>query len=648
MQVFSFSRDNRMTHMPSPLKRRTVSLSQALQYVLSMALLALPASTPLPAQAKARAQTVQAPVLKWQRGGCSSSGCQTGWYASPAIADLDADGAPEVIWAAYDLVALNGADGSLKWRAANTQRVWPAIAVGDLNGDGSLEIVTGRSGNQVVAYSATGQVLWTRNPFSSGHEVRTLALSDLDSDGTLEVIVGRAGSGDTLQLNVFQASGTVRQGWPARRSGEPGYGWGMYNQNIAVGDIDGDGDQELIGPTDTHYITALDDAGNQLPANSIYNNYTPRGPKVWSQVGVHVDHAVDLRGYANCGTEHRPNFANAAPVIDDLDADGAREIIVLGDVYNCAIEDGPAGDLYVIPWILKADRSRWKSAQFDWTVLPAPAPNARPLSEDYSVIENNVHNAVTADLDGDGVKEILYPSYDGRLHAYWLDKTQHGAWPFKVPGTGIRFAAEPTVADLDGDGKAEVIFTSWPQKAGNSVGQLHILNDQGVQLHAVNLPAAFPAGQYNGGLAAPTLANIDGDADLEAVIGTVKSGAVAFDLPGTANAQVRWGTARGSQLRAGGPAQAACYRLTLSVIPATAGSIEASPPTCATGTGYTPGSTIVVTATAAVSTHVLIGWGGIGGSTNPAQFSINSDKTVSAVFRTFTPQSDLRLPIVRR
>ncbi|KPK04025.1 MAG: hypothetical protein AMJ56_18175, partial [Anaerolineae bacterium SG8_19] len=67
--------------------------------------------------------------------------------------------------------------------------------------------------------------------------------------------------------------------------------------------------------------------------------------------------------------------------------------------------------------------------------------------------------------DGNGLMEILFASYDGRLHAYWLDKTEHHQWPYNVNGTGpgIRFASEPVVADLDNDGLAEVIFTSWPE-----------------------------------------------------------------------------------------------------------------------------------------------------------------------------------------
>ncbi|MBK9053080.1 MAG: VCBS repeat-containing protein [Chloroflexi bacterium] len=41
---------------------------------------------------------IPAPVLKWQKGGCFSSWCETGWYASPAVADIDNDGQQEILW----------------------------------------------------------------------------------------------------------------------------------------------------------------------------------------------------------------------------------------------------------------------------------------------------------------------------------------------------------------------------------------------------------------------------------------------------------------------------------------------------------------------------------------------------------------------
>ena len=489
-------------------------------------------------------------VLKWQGGGCYSSWCETGWYSSPAVANIDSDPQLEVLAGTYDLVALDGETGSLEWRVENANRVWPGIVVADLTGNGSIEIVVGRSGDQLAVYSLAGALLWSRSPFGEG-EIRTLALADLENDSQFEIIVGRASGGSTRQISVYEPDGSVRSGWPARRDGDPGYGWGMYNQNVAVADLDGDGLKEIIGPTDTHYITALDRNGNQLPTSVIYNNSNPSGPKVWSQVGVHVDHNVDLRGYANCGSEHRPNFADSAPVLADLDGNGALEVIVVGNVYNCGAD--PYTSLYQMPFIFNADRSRWSGAGFDWTAIPPPDTASTPLSEDYNLIETAVPNPVVADLDGDAFPEILFPSYDGRLHAYWLDKKEHGNWPYRVhnPTEGfIRFASEPVVADLDDDGKAEVIFVSWVQKGTQHTGKIHILDYLGRLLFEVALPQAI-GGDWNGAMAAPTLVNLDADADLEVIVLTANSGVVVYDLPGSANARVLWATGRGNFLRNG-------------------------------------------------------------------------------------------------
>jgi len=128
-----------------------------------------------------------------------------------------------------------------------------------------------------------------------------------------------------------------------------------------------------------------------------------------------------------------------------------------------------------------------------------------------------------------------------------------GNWPYSVydPAEGFyRFASEPAIADLDQDGRAEVIFTSWTQKGSNKSGKLHILSAYGIPLHEIDLPPGRN-GNWNGGLAAPTLANVDNDPDLEIVINSVASGVVVYDLPVTANARVLWATGRGNVRRTG-------------------------------------------------------------------------------------------------
>ncbi len=506
--------------------------------------------------AEARPTSLGAPTLKWSR--CwPGPWCETGWYASPAAADIDNDGQVEVLWGGYTLMAVNGSTGAVEWHADSSGggRLWPSIAIADLDNDGSLEIVTGNGEGYISVYKGNGSAYpgWPVQTTATGNELRSLAVADVDGNGDLEIVV--CSTRPDNQWFVYEHTGTLRAGWPQMTDSDTnGYAAGCFNENVGVADLDNDGRGEIIGPNDTHYIAAFHDDGSPMRANAIYGAVDGQN-KPWARVGVHVSHAVDLRGYAMCDPsdlvlEPRPNFANSAPSIADVNGDGVLEVIVVGNNYDC--RQNPYLDLYEMPYIFNADRTRWAGSGFDWTAIPPdPGAGARPLTEDYNLIENNVPNPVIADLDGDGFKEILFPSYDGRLHAYWLDKTEHFNWPFEVYGGSgaYRFASEPAVADLDGDGKAEVIFTTWTQKGSDLNGDLKIVNDQGIQLFSVPLPD--PGDDWGGALAAPTLANIDGDPEIEILIGSTHNGLLAYDVPGSSQAGILWGTGRGSDQRTG-------------------------------------------------------------------------------------------------
>jgi hypothetical protein len=542
-----------LSHSQS-VKLATYRIARLLIFTVLIAVLLSP--SPL---ASASATAIQQPRLKWFNKGCVNDiYCETGWYSSPAVADLDGDGSQEVIGASYSLFILDGTTGKLKPPATTAidplgGRAWPGVVVADLQGDGKLEIVTAHGDGYVNVFDHAGNLLWYKQP-TPGNELRSLAAYDLEGDGKLEILVASTASKN--QWWVYEPDGKLRAGqWPQLKPSSEGYSWGCYNQNIAAGDLDGDGRSEVFGPNDTHYLAMFDDDGQQALASSFFGLDQDGTQKTWSQVGVHVSQEVDLRGYANCGSEHRPNFANSAPIMADLDGNGTLEAVAIGNVYNCGTN--PYTDLYEIPFIFNADRTRWHSGRFDWTVLPTPKPQSAPISEDYNVIETNENNPAAADLDGDGNLEIIYASYDGRVHAYWLDKTEHGNWPYRVyhPEEGFfRFASEPVIADLNADGLAEVIFASWTQKGSNKTGKLHILDALGNPIYEVSLPPSSGGEDWNGALAAPTLGNIDGDPDLEVVLNTANSGLVAYDLPGTASARILWGTGRGSYLRSGSPA----------------------------------------------------------------------------------------------
>ena len=506
----------------------------------------------------AQPQAIQAPVLKWDQGGCYNSWCETGWYASPAVADLDGDSSMEVLGGAYTLFILDGeTGGDITSIDTPGGRIWPGVVVADLDGDSDNEIVIAQGGGYLYVFDQSLNEVWHRQPISN--ELRGLSVFDLDDDGTLEIIVTGA-VGSRVNTWVYEHNGALRSGWPQLNI-DSGYAYGVFNDNAAVGDIDNDGIGEIIVPSDVHYICAYEPNGSQIPANNMY------GDKGWGKVGVWESPVIELRGWGNCDGDrtesYRPNFAHAPAAIADMDGEGTVEVVATGNVYECT-----AGypSKYTGVYIFNADRSRFARSGYDWS--NPPVDTGAPISESYSVIESAQPNPVLADLDGDGQLEILYASYDGRVHAFWLDKIEHYDWPYHVyTGGTYRFASEPAVADLDNDGFAEVIFTSWVQKGSNQTGELFILDYQGNVIYRVGLPPAFGSPDWNGALAAPTLANIDSDADLEVVLNTAHSGFVAYDLPGTANARVLWGTGRGNFQRTGALEPASLVNSSVSVQP---------------------------------------------------------------------------------
>src|SRR4030042_2921299 len=253
--------------------RVCILICKSLRNTMTVILIGLLTASSVLSHAQA-APAFSAPVLKWQLGGCYSSWCETGWYSSPATADLDGDGQVEVIASAYSIFVLNGSSGALGWKmssghdrsepnASNVGRTWPGIVIADIDHDGAVEIVTAHSGGWVSVCNAAGSLEsgWPKHPTSN--ELRGLLVSDLDGDNLLEVIVTGAVYGK-VNTWVFEPNGSRRPGWP-QLSNDSGYAYGVFNANAAAGNLDGDDANEIIVPSDVYYICAYEANGTQIP-----------------------------------------------------------------------------------------------------------------------------------------------------------------------------------------------------------------------------------------------------------------------------------------------------------------------------------------------------------------------------------------------
>lgn len=362
----------------------------------------------------------------------------------PVVADIDGDGNVEVLCPGTFSNVVSVIDG----RTGETKARWEGfqsethLAIADVDADGALEVVGIDPDFVPVAVSGTGAVRWRGAiPLAQGSYSYSVEVRDLDGDGQVEVLshkgavrgvdgslwgtFDRRNEWQRTEFQVaaedFDGDGTVDlaydwYGWDVAR----GRTWDRSPDSVDRGfaipmpvQADTDENAEILWVTMDHFVLAEDDGTalvqySFLPTDRTYAS-TPcagdldgDGQMDVFTTGLDRFHARSLDGatlWASDMSDITGGWGGCTTF--DFDLDGAREVVAV-DSQAVYILDGSTGaTLY------------YGTDGFDTSTL-----NDIPL---------------VVDLDGDGSVEILVPSpsnqYGTQLHAW---RNVNRDWP---PGT---------------------------------------------------------------------------------------------------------------------------------------------------------------------------------------------------------------------
>lgn len=511
---------------------------------------------------------------------------EAGWFASPAVADLDGDGKPEIIAALYSTFVF-GADGTPRGEkgTATEGRIYAPHVVADLDGDGTTEIVVGGNEGTVAAYEFKGGALgvkagWPASTCSAGQcpEARGMAAGDLDGDGKIEVVVTTTNTQrDGAQVFVFAPDGTLfapggkTDAWPRYRyaagadldfNGQGNRGYGCFGENVGIGNIDDDPDLEILVTYDNHHINAFEPDGTSVLASDWYTNRASehQGQRFgWGQFIRWADPKVEDDHY-HLHTGEWPDIKQtmwlqwtASPLnVVDLDGDGKNEVV---GIPNAEMKEPyeTQGYAFMVLEGAHGDGARSARRKPGFEVLPmSDKPAVRPSGDYYP--PDGIPAPTTVSIVGDARPEIIAPVNDGYVYAIGPDGARLWRYDY-AKGKPKTFASEVVVADLDKDGAPELVFGTYSLEEGG--GKLVILANTGALLFEVPLPDQGKNGNGIGVPAAPTIADLDGDGQLEILVQTFDHGIDVFTVPGSGAACLPWPTGRGNLLRSGaGPSTA--------------------------------------------------------------------------------------------
>ncbi|MFZ1322393.1 MAG: T9SS type A sorting domain-containing protein [Ignavibacteria bacterium] len=165
--------------------------------------------------------------------------------ATPIIANFDNQGDKEIAFALkkpqHIKIYILKSDGSdlAGWPVTIVPAyTWPAIAAGDVNNDGFLDVVL-RDNDSLFVFNNDGTAMSGFPVFYKDEKLNHVTLYDLNNNGYLEIII--KGSN---YVNIFDHNGNQLTGWPKRLPGYPADR--VLSPPVSVADLDNDNYAEII------------------------------------------------------------------------------------------------------------------------------------------------------------------------------------------------------------------------------------------------------------------------------------------------------------------------------------------------------------------------------------------------------------------
>ncbi|MEM9489641.1 MAG: VCBS repeat-containing protein, partial [Myxococcota bacterium] len=281
------------------------------------------------------------------------------WLGSPAVADLDGDGTAEILVTRDDELVAWHLDGNMAFSGDTSGRIWSPPVVADLLPDRpGLEVAAAARSN-IHAWDAEGNEL-PGFPYEWRDEMRSLAAGDIDGDGQFELVAITTSDlfgNDQVDIMIaVNMDGSTVQGFPPNTTGNSG-----CDENCFV---HAGFDQTLaLGDVDGDGVVDI-----LAPQDNAYISLHRGSGEAFDAAdifrnrtkfpGIRMMHDIEhaKQGFAEDeATALQAHFTNSAPAIADIDGDGVGELVVLGSVQNASQDNRELG---VSLWVLNEDGTR--------------------------------------------------------------------------------------------------------------------------------------------------------------------------------------------------------------------------------------------------------------------------------------------------